>query len=330
MFLMDLLSIRDLSVILFSQSYPLFCGLYLAVFYLTFHVLIPKFYFPKKYLYFFGSLSILFLIIFLLHPFGRLIDEARYFRDFGTSGKVIVSPNAGFPFRDPPVDIVSVYFFFAVTALSMAFRIAEKWRDAERWAIKAEADKAKAELSILRAQISPHLLFNTLNNIYTLAISKNDATAESIMRLSDILRYITDDAGKDYVPLKDEIKFIKDYIDLQRLRLGASTSLDFEVNGKADDKMIAPLILITFIENAFKYGISKHEVSPVTIKISAENGAIRFFSENKIYKNHRKVSREGIGIKNACERLAHLYPDKHSLRIDNESERFSVMLHLQL
>ena len=173
--------------------------------------------------------------------------------------------------------------------MSMAIQIRPRLRYAEQRALKAEADKANAELSFLKTQINPHFLFNTLNNIYSLAAVKSDHTAESIMKLSNIMRYVTDDVREEYVPLENEVAFISDYIDLQRLRLGDKMNVGFLVSGKIAGKKIAPLILMTFIENVFKYGISKHEPSAIDIQLSATEDMIRFFCENKLYETPRQV-----------------------------------------
>ena len=231
--------------------------------------------------------------------------------------------------RSPRVDVVSIFLFIMILAMSLAIQIRQRLRLAEQRALKAEADKANAELSFLKAQINPHFLFNTLNNIYSLAAVKSGHTAESIMKLSNIMRYVTDDIREEYVPLENEVSFISDYIDLQRLRLGDKMEVGFLVSGKITGKKIAPLMLMTFIENVFKYGISKHEPSAIDIQLTATSDMIRFFCQNKLYPAPRQAESTGIGIDNTKQRLQHLYPGKHELSIKTENGKYTVLLILQ-
>jgi LytS/YehU family sensor histidine kinase len=215
-------------------------------------------------------------------------------------------------------------------ALSMAIRISRQLQVTEQRVARAEADKANAELSFLKAQVNPHFLFNTLNNIYTLAITNNEHTGESILKLSDIMRYITDDIAADFVSLEREVECMTNYIDLQRLRLGKNVFLEYTVTGNLGNRKIAPLILMTFVENVFKYGISNHEASPLTIRLFCENRTISFFSENRIFSPGRAGERPGTGIRNARQRLEYLYPQKYFLSITNDNGLYTVDLSMQV
>jgi LytS/YehU family sensor histidine kinase len=213
-----------------------------------------------------------------------------------------------------------------IIGLSIATSTVERWQSAESKVVKAEAEKATAELSFLKAQINPHFLFNTLNNIYTQSVINSEHTSESIMKLSNIMRYVTDDVTQDFVLLKDEIDCVRDYIELQRLRLGADAEINFNVQGKGDDKKIAPLIFMTFIENAFKYGVTKKEKTVININLSIEQQKIEFHCENKIYPHKSNLERTGIGIANTRQRLEHLYPARHELLITDAGQLYSVYL----
>jgi LytS/YehU family sensor histidine kinase len=193
----------------------------------------------------------------------------------------------------------------------------------------AEAERANAELSFLKAQVNPHFLFNTLNNIYSLAVTGNENTGPSIMRLSNIMRYVTDEAGQDFVLMDSEVECMKDYIDLQKMRLGEKMNVEVSITGNTIDKKIAPLILMTFVENVFKYGISSHEASVIIIKLSANGDHISFFCQNKLFEIKRNTERTGIGINNARQRLQHLYPNRHFLDINTDNGLFTVQLTLQ-
>lgn len=227
------------------------------------------------------------------------------------------------------IDSISLFIFIMIMALSTAIKIIRQWQVTEQRAALAEADKASAELSFLKAQINPHFLFNTLNNIYTLAVIKDDKAPDSIMKLSNIMRYVTDEPAEDFVPLQSELDCIDDYIELQRLRTGEKTVIDKSFSGNIEQKKIAPLILMTFIENVFKYGISKHDRSVIIITVSAAGNSILFFCENTIFSENKQTERSGIGLKNTMKRLGHLYPGKHILDIRSENGLYTVNLTLQ-
>ena len=226
------------------------------------------------------------------------------------------------------VDMVSLFLYIMIIGLSTATSTVQRWQTTEQQVVKAEAEKANAELSFLKAQINPHFLFNTLNNIYTMSVTQNEHTSESIMMLSNIMRYVTDEVTEDFVPLRNEIDCIQDYISLQKLRLGRKTKFCFEVTGTITNQKIVPLIIMTFIENVFKYGISKHHESRISIKINVEDNCISFFCQNTLLDHKPETSRTGIGIANTRQRLELLYPQRHVLEIDRANQLFTVKLKL--
>jgi two-component system, LytTR family, sensor kinase len=330
----------DISAIIFSWVFLVFCIVYLFLFYFNTYFLIPQFYLKKKYVIYFAIVVVLLAAIYFIQPFDNLMGHFTRQENgpMRPPPSIDQGPGPGPGGEGPPpgdrgpqqkTDIVSIVLFITVWSLSTAICIIRQWRITEKRAIQAEADKANAELSFLKAQINPHFLFNTLNNIYSLAITKNENTAESIMKLSNIMRYVTDDVREDFVSLNNEMDCMRDYIDLQRLRLGKKMNVDFTVTGNTENKKIAPLILMTFIENVFKYGISNHEPSAISIKISADEHNITFFCQNKLFETKRNTERTGIGIANTRQRLQHLYPYKHFLSINTENGLFTVQLTLQ-
>ena len=325
----------------------LFFSTYIFIFYLHSWWLIPRLYLKKKFFLYASSLFIMLIAVWLLKPFDRMISDRR------PDDVLMTAPGPPPPpfddFKRPPpmeqpgskppgspmnirslqkIDVISIFLYITVLAMSMAIQIRVRLRATEQRALQAEADKAIAELSFLKAQINPHFLFNTLNNIYSLAASKSDNTAESVLKLSNIMRYVTDDVREEFVPLENEVDFIRDYIDLQRLRLGDKMNVNFNVSGKTTGKKIAPLILMTFIENVFKYGISNREPSAIEIQLTTDDQSIRFYCSNKLYETQRNAESTGIGIENTRQRLEHLYAGKYDLSIDKTNGRFSVQLTL--
>lgn len=325
----------------FSAPFISFFAVYITLFYLNYAVLIPKLYLKKKYGYYFAVAALLLLAIYFFKPFEQMMIHSR--PRFGQMHAPPPFPEGFRPgprFHAPPrifhvqrafrIDITGLILFVMVWSLGMAIQIVKQWRNTEQRAAQAEAEKATAELSFLKAQIHPHFLFNTLNNIYSMAVLKSEHTPAAILKLSNIMRYVTDEVKRDYVPLSREVEYMSDYIDLQRLRLSNKVQLDFSVTGDTMGKQIAPLILMTFVENVFKYGISVHEPSVITIKIKAEENAIHFFSRNKITGTPGKFESTGIGISNTKKRLEHLYPGKYELIINTDNELFTVQLTLQV
>lgn len=308
---------------IFLQPFLVFYTVFLFVFYFNTAILIPQLYLKRHYLLYFFSIVVLFAAVYFIRPFDGLMHLNPPPENMGS----MPGPGKYTPRRR--TDITSIILFITVWSLSTAICIIRQWRLTEKRAMQAETDRANAELSFLKAQVNPHFLFNTLNNIYSMAMTRNENTAPSIMKLSNIMRYVTDEVRHNYVPLDSEIECMKDYIDLQKMRLGGKMNVHVSVSGITIDKQIAPLILMTFIENVFKYGISSHEPSDITIELSTDEHNITFFCQNKLFETKRNTESTGIGIPNARQRLLHLYPNKHFLDINTENGLFTVQLTLQ-
>ena len=162
-----------------------------------------------------------------------------------------------------------------------------------------------------------------------MAVTNNPNTAASVMKLSNIMRYVTDEVNEDFVPLQSEIECIKDYVDLQRLRLNKKTAVDFEVSGKIDYQIITPLVLMTFVENAFKHGISLRNSSWIYIKLYCQQDQLHFSVFNSLHPRHEEDPEKhssGIGLVNVQKRLERLYPKNHQLHIHRTEKEFSVNL----
>ncbi|MFC2103745.1 sensor histidine kinase [Bacteroidota bacterium] len=199
---------------------------------------------------------------------------------------------------------------------------------------KIEAQKNKAELELLKSQINPHFLFNTLNNIYSLARKNSDQTsAIAIAKLSHLMRYVLYECSYDFVDLQNEIEQIESFIKLQKLRFSEEDNIkiNFEYSGTTEGKLISPMLLLPFVENAFKHGISFNNKSYIDIQIKSFEKEFKFMITNSVYNNkNSKDGDSGIGLVNVKKRLQLIYPDKHILKINSTKDEYSVFLELKV
>lgn len=313
---------------IFSFPFIQFYFIFPAIFYCNRFVFIPYLFLKKNYIVYFIVIALIFLLVFWLKPFDQVMNSSvpEFDRPPGFPGFGDSPPP---PKQRQGFDIMSTILFLLVWLFSSAVFVFREWRRSEQRVLQAEADKANAELSFLKAQVNPHFLFNTLNNIYSMAVTKSEHTAESIMKLSNIMRYVTDDAGEHIVSLLKEADCIKDYVDLQKLRLGKNTEVIFEITGDIGKKQIAPLLFMSFVENAFKYGVSNHEPSAITIRLQADEKKIYFETVNKLFESKKTMERTGVGQANALQRLSRLYHQKHSIDISTAGGFYTVQLTLE-
>ncbi len=292
--------------------------LILIYFYINAYILLPKLYFERRFLYFF-----LFTFLFLL-----LVTIVPSLIHMGPPN----GPHPGGIDMPPPPPDGGLYFNFQQKILlflmafffSLAFRIGARWRLAER-------ERVTAELSHLKAQLNPHFLFNTLNSIYSLALEKSDDTPDAVLRLSGMMRYVMGDAKSDFVSLEQEIKYVRDYIDLQKIRFGNTVSVDFIIDGITVGKQIAPLIIIPFVENAFKYGVDPEEDSFIYVHIRISETELQLEVKNKISRGMQQdEQRNGLGVQNTKNRLQHLYPSRYSLDLRETENEYLVVLNIKL
>jgi len=228
---------------------------------------------------------------------------------------------------------ISTYTILALFAY-VIYSIKEAYKS--RLALEeANLKKHQAELAGLKGQINPHFLFNTLNTIYSSALKKDDKTPEMILKLSDNFRYVLHEGQRDTVKLKLEINHLKDYVSLQQERLRDKVNAKVFLDIDDSEQKIGPLLLISFIENAFKYtSLLKGNNHLIKIKIQLKDNRFNFYCENPfIVQEQRNLLEEkagGIGITNTKKRLSYLYPNRHSLHIDKSNDIFKVTLQIQL
>lgn len=227
-------------------------------------------------------------------------------------------------------NFIMILFFVIITTFLKLLRDWLKMQDSALKIKEMERQHLEAELKSLKAQINPHFLFNTLNNLYSLSLDSSPKTPEMILKLSDLMRYIIYECRENKVQAKKELAFIANYLSLEKLRLGDSVVVVFDVIGEPEIE-IAPLLFINFIENAFKHGRkTEGSLIKVSFDFSIEN-ELTFCVENNIYGDSEPVNNEysGIGIDNVKKRLLLLYPEKHKLIITSKNEKYSVQLNIQ-
>ena len=219
--------------------------------------------------------------------------------------------------------------FLLIFVISGGSLVVSSWFQAEAKKEEISKQQLQTELSLLKSQVNPHFLFNTLNSIYSLALTNSEKTPNSVLKLSKIMRYTLEESKKDMVLLSSEIEFINSYIELQLIRLTNKVKVSFTHNITEGDAYVAPLLFIPFIENAFKYGISTHHLSTISFDIAKHGNQIIFSCVNDILPKNYKIDGTGTGLANTKRRLELLYPNTHQLTIE-ETTTFHVLLKITL
>jgi len=322
--------------------------LLLLVFYLNYFLLIPNLFFKKKYLFFSLLMFVCFIIVTFVPKAIFQMEHGHHFHPphhdhhfHGEQGEMGPPPGDHHGHGDhegrrpPPPDFPEgnnflrgvdrrMFMFLLTVFVSLTLRINTRLKQTQK-------EKLNVELSYLKAQINPHFLFNSLNSIYSLAIDRSEKTADAVVRLSGMMRYVLSEANREFVSLEKELGYIHDYIQLQKLRLGHTIRLDYEISGDVQNNKIAPLILIPFVENAFKYGVNAEENSEIQIHIAIFENNLRLeVKNNKVKTNLEQTVKSGVGIENTKSRLSLLYPGRYQLDIVDLPHAFNVTLHLDL
>ena len=227
----------------------------------------------------------------------------------------------------------AVWFLFVIvmTFSSAIGLLGELYRQRARRQ-ELETAKNKAELSLYKAQIDPHFLFNTLNTLYSMVVMQSPKTEDAFMQFIDITRYIYNNANQESVAVYDEAHYLQQYIDLQRNRLNDCTKINFDYSndGKHPGLTIAPMLLITFVENALKYGVSASVESIIDITLKIENGVLTLTTSNPVRTKPTDESHVGIGIENSRKRLDLIYGKDYSLDINESDDQFDLILTINI
>ena len=303
-----------------DKKYLLLClalsTVLIIIFYFNYFFLIPRYLLAKKYWLYFSFLLLAIVAVFLLSGFVFLNSDV-------TAGAL--------PKTKPAIEkIFPVIIVNALLLWLLAIVSSILWTAYTRLK-QTESEKMSAQIASLKSQINPHFLFNTLNNIYATAIDTSPKTADMVDKLSEMMRYTMKDTQQDYVLLEDEINYITNYIELQKLRLDRSVKLEFNSLENIPDFRIAPMLLIPFIENAFKHGVNSEQKSRIRIEITIDKTEFQLTVVNNKVDVQRDISeRSGLGIINTNHRLNLIYPSKHLLVINETEKEFFVSLHINL
>lgn len=291
----------------------------ISIFYINYLLILPTFLDRKKYLW--CALAMLALVfVFSFVKCGL----AYYFYD------IILIRGA----KKHVMNFWDYYFSAAFVSCSFIFlsttlKFVTDWFMNDKIKGNLENEKLVSELAFLKSQINPHFLFNSLNNIYSLAYQKSEKTPEAVLKLSEIMRYMLYESNENKVPLLEEIRYLKNYIELQKLRFKDKAYINFEVDEDMQDQKITPLILISFVENAFKHGVATDKENPITIVLNVSSNKLFFQVINK-RNNQNKDETGGIGLQNVKRRLDLLYKGQYRLHIEEDKDIYNCELYLNL
>lgn len=285
------------------------------VIYLVNLVLVPKFLYKKAYLLFAFS----FIGLVAISAFLKMLALSTVL------GETLNTTNI----KEAVYNNFITQFFLVLA--SIALKSAVDYIQLQKRMAEVAKEKAEAELNFLKAQINPHFLFNSLNAVYFLIDKKNIQAREALHKFSEMLRYQLYECGDNRIPIEKEIGFLKDYVDLQQLRVNENTSIEFSCGKEVQQFSIEPLLLIPFVENSFKHlSHFSNKQNEVQINLSRQNGSMHFSVYNTTEEKKEAQKSGGIGLVNVQKRLELLYPGKHKLEVKERDGWFGVELNLSL
>jgi len=292
--------------------------LFLILFYYTnYFVFVPKFLYTKK------------IFIYVIISIGCIVAYGLLPEIAGNMHSRPLPPDA-LPAPLILARLSSIALFLLIYITSICISLINKLFETIKEKQQIEIEKTKAELAFLKSQVNPHFLFNTLYSIYYLSLEKSDKTPQAILKLSDIMRFVLTESQCEYVPLQKEIDYINIYIDLQKLRISEKTKVILMLTGNTKDRQIAPLLLIPFVENAFKYGVSSYKDTVIKITLQMNGSLLEFEVVNQKFSVSNEIESSNIGLENVLHRIQLLYPQKHWIDLRDEEDRYSVNLKIGL
>jgi sensor histidine kinase YesM len=292
-----------------------------AAVYINAYLLIPKLLKNNKYIFYtFGLVILLSLTSLLIQIMLALLVQNV---NFGHQLKEMF-----------PSHFFTAAFYVGLTSL---FKFVKDWLELQEMKLnyaQIERQKLEAELNTLKSQLNPHFLFNCLNNIYSLALTKSPQTPDIILKLSDLMRHVLYESRENFIPVKQELEFLSNFIELQKIRLSDKIEISYQIEGIIPDRTIIPLIFEPFIDNAFKHGLRNPAPSPfIEIKIHFTDEKMLFqLTNNYSGSQHREAGKNsGIGLQNIETRLKYLYqPDEYNYEIIKNENTFAVKLEIKL
>ncbi|MDR3269766.1 MAG: sensor histidine kinase [Tannerella sp.] len=315
----------------------------IAYFYFNSQVFVSHFLSKKKIMLFLGITVVAYFLYCFVIPwiFRQLfIAELQHFKPDMPPRHPNFIPREGnaMPHRMNQFEMVRHFGFYSrssqflvIFIISTGLKAISQWYTEKQRLQELENSMVQAELSFLKSQIHPHFLFNSLNSIYYLALSKDDKAPKAILSLSDFLRFVTTESDNSLIPLEKEIKMLEEYLNLQSLRASEKFELQFHRKGDFSSLQIMPLTFIPFVENAFKYGISAHTDCFIRLNIEVERNILVFTIANSIPSGQKvTVDSSGIGLENIKKRLELAYPERYVLDIQNDRLCFNVFLQIEL
>lgn len=292
--------------------------LHASVSYFNIYVLVPLLLQKRKYLSY--ILSVVLSITLTCFPLALLI--------------YLFNPTNAVAVWEPEFFIFNSFQTSYAVGLTMVLRLSMQWYQREKEKSELMRLTSETELKYLKSQINPHFLFNSLNSIYALALQKSEKAPQTVLMLSDMLRYLLYEAGEKKVTIDKEIAYLNNYLELERIRLGNRGEITFEYETDSDEYLIEPMLLMPFLENSFKHGLNKvaHE-GWIKIELFINEGILTFLISNNIKSKSSESNKNevgGIGIVNVKKRLNLLYPNKHKLLVENNNYVYKVALELNI
>jgi len=305
---------EEVSALFAALHYTLSNLVWVGFFYFNAYLIVPRFIYRNEYWQYVVSILACFIVILFLEAFIFI-----YFRNpprFSLSNHILFN----------------LFMFLFFLASSIAFRLISDKSKADRIAKEKENENLKTELAFLRSQVSPHFMFNVLNNMVALARKHSDQLEPSLIKLSSLMRYMIYEADEEKVALEKETEYLQSYIDLQKQRFGKNVCFNVSLSEVDDNYEIEPMLLIPFVENAIKHGTGFFENAQIDIELMVKNNILQFMVRNKYNESTEEIKDKtsGIGLTNVKRRLNLLYDKNHSLLINKNGDWFTVSLQLNL
>ena len=314
--------IKFYEMVLIRAFFHLLCQMIFC--YPLLYFLMPSFFWKKKYKQFIYLLLLLWIAVAFFryavftYAYNPIMQELKLFKN-----------PAPMIFLLSAIQTITGPAFIGFTFISL--KLFKDWQQKQKDNFNLQKENSNAELQLLKAQIHPHFLFNTLNNIYSFTLNKSPQAKDIVKKLEDMLHYMIEECEQPLVPVKNEIKIMQDYFELERIRYGNSLDMQVEITGNYDNKVISPLLMIPFVENSFKHGTSKMLRNPwIKLFIQADENMLHFTLTNSKPADEITNRKGGIGLNNVKKRLVLLYPSNHLLTIESTVNTFTVNMQIPL